>query len=95
MHGHVIAHREHFAVGIVDGTRIIAAFFDIRGKRGTPENCAHFFGNGMENIFKYFQPRRVGFANRFTHKILCDAPIIFESARVDRSYPRALSNPAE
>jgi hypothetical protein len=49
----VIAHCEYITVGIVDGTGIIAAFFYIGRKCGTPENGAHFFGDGMENIFKY------------------------------------------
>ena len=84
MHGHVVAHGQDFAVGIVNGAGIIVAFFDIRRKRGTPKNGAHFFGDGMEDIFKYFQPCRVGFANRFTHKVLLEGS---DYLGVNKSWP--------
>ena len=69
MYGHVIAHGKNLAVGIVNGTGIIAAFFYVGRKCGAPKDGAHFFGDGVEDIFEYFQPCWVGFANRFTHKI--------------------------
>ena len=43
MHGHVIAHCHRFAGGVVNGTRIIAAFFDIRRKRRLAQHRAHLF----------------------------------------------------
>ena len=75
MHGHVVTHSEHFAIGIVNGAGIISAFFDIWRKCGAPKDGAHFFRDGMEHIFKYFEPRGVGLANRLIHKILGRAPI--------------------
>src|SRR5262249_15202942 len=34
MHGHVIAHGQNVAVGVVDGAGVVAALLDVRRKRG-------------------------------------------------------------
>src|ERR1700688_1972306 len=94
MHRHVVTHGEYLTTGIVNGTGIIPAFFYIWRKCGAPKDGAHFFGDGVEDIFKYFQSRWVRFANRFAHKIFGPAPAILGSAKVGHSCPHVLSSPA-
>src|ERR1700730_2390438 len=93
MYGHVVAHREDFAVGIVNGTGIIAAFFYIWRKGGASKNGSHFFGDGMEDIFEYFQPRWVGFANPFVHMVFQSAPVILASIIIGHGCRRRRSTP--
>ncbi len=71
MHGHVIAHRHGFALGVVDGAGIIAAFLDIRGKRSLAQHRAHLFGDGDQQMPEQLQFDRVGlsfFATRDIHQ---------------------------
>src|ERR1700737_2466274 len=93
MYWHVIAHSQHLAVGVVNGAGIIAAFFYIGRKCGTPENGTHFFCDGMKDIFKYFQARRVRLGDCLTHKILPRWSDYLESTKFDRSCSPALSSP--
>ncbi len=55
MHRHVIAHRDDFAVGVEERTRIIATLFYVRRERGPSKRGAHFFRNGMKNTLKDFE----------------------------------------
>jgi methyl coenzyme M reductase beta subunit len=64
MNGHVIAHREHFTVGIVNRAGIIAALFYVWGECRAAQGGSHFFGYGMEDIFEYFETGWVDFRRR-------------------------------
>ncbi len=101
MHGHVVAHGEDFAGGVVDRAGIIAAFFDVGGKSGAAEGRAHFFGDGVKNIFKDFEALRdrvgscclgmVEFCTYFT--FACSKKLTFVTA--NGRTESALSSPVE
>ena len=48
MHGHVIAHRDGFAGGVVHGAGIIAPLLDVRRVRSLAQHRAHLFGDGNQ-----------------------------------------------
>ncbi len=55
MHGHVIAHGDHFTAGIKDGAGIVPPLFDIGRKCGTTQRGPHLLGDGVVNILEDFQ----------------------------------------
>jgi hypothetical protein len=55
MHGHVIAHGNHFAVRVKDRAGVVSPLFDIGRKRGPPQSGAHLLGNGVINVLEDFQ----------------------------------------
>src|SRR5690348_4344441 len=61
MHRHMVAHGENFSCATEDRAGIIATFFDVRRKSRAPQNSAHLFGDGMENVLKYLQAYRIEF----------------------------------
>src|SRR5205823_4537397 len=55
MNGHVVAHRDDLSGGIEYGAGIVAALLNIGRKGSPPQRGAHFFGNRMIEILKYFE----------------------------------------
>ncbi len=68
MHGHVIAHRDGFASGIVHGAGIIAALLDVCRVRSLAQHRAHFFGDGNQQMAKQLQFDGIGF-HSFGHSL--------------------------
>src|ERR1700752_742907 len=70
MNGHVVAHGQDIAARIKYGAGVVAPLLDVGREGGTPERGAHFFRDGMEEIFENFQaygldPHRRGSRIRF------------------------------
>src|SRR5437588_653386 len=55
MHGHVVAHRDHFTRAVKYRAGIVATLFDVGGKRGAPQRGAHLFRNRVEKTFEDLQ----------------------------------------
>ena len=52
MHWHVVSHGDDSRAAIEDGTRIIAALFDVGRQRGSPKGSAHLFSYGMSSTLE-------------------------------------------
>ena len=59
MHRHVIAHGDDLACGIEDGAGVVAALFDIGGKRSAAQCGSHFFGDGVVEILEDLEFDRI------------------------------------
>src|SRR5579871_2895117 len=55
MHRHVIAHGQHLSPRVEERAGIVAALFDIGGKRSAAQRRAHLFGDGVEEVSEDFE----------------------------------------
>ena len=50
VHGHVIAHGDDLLIRIEYGTGVVASFFNVRRKGGSPQCSPHLFGNRVVKV---------------------------------------------